>query len=274
MTRPFGPGEPCLLIDSKGRRYLLDLVAGRQFQYHAGTLDHDEIIGAAEGTELRSSRGSRLLALRPRLADYILTMPRGAQVVYPKDIGPILHWGDIGPGATVVEAGTGSGALTIALVRAVGPTGRVVSVERRADHAAHAREVIARFLGGIPDTLQLVEGDVVDVLPGVAPDRVVLDLPEPWTVVSAAAGAMSDGGVLSVYLPTVPQVQHLHAALRATRRFGDATTFEVLLREWRADGRSVRPASQMVGHTGFITVARHTGLLAGGDQAERDPPGT
>jgi len=265
VSATFRPGEPCLLIDAKGRRYLLDLEPGRQFQYHAGTLDHDDVIGSPDGTEFRSTGGSRLLALRPRLADYILTMPRGAQVVYPKDIGPILHWGDIGPGATVLEAGTGSGALTMALVRAVGPAGRVVSVERRPDHAAHARRIITRFMGEFPPTLELVEGDVADVVAGVSPDRMVLDLPEPGEVVAAAAGHMSDGGVLSVYLPTVPQVQHLHAALRGTRRFGDATTFEVLLREWKADGRSVRPASQMIGHTGFITIARHTGPLRRSD---------
>lgn len=258
MSRPLRAGEPCLLIDAKARRYLIDLDPDAEFQYHAGTLRHAEIIGSSEGVELRSSRGSRLLALRPRLADFILTMPRGAQVVYPKDIGPMLHWGDVRPGLVVLEAGTGSGALTMALVQAVGPGGRVVSVERRADHLAHARRTIERFFAGMPANLALREGDVSDLLAEVAPDRVFLDLPEPWEVVPEAAVHMADGGVLTAYLPTVPQVQQLHTALRHSRRFGDVSSFEILLREWNAEGRSVRPASQMVGHTGFITTARHT----------------
>ncbi len=260
MSLPFRAGETCLLIDTKGRRYLVDLDETAEFQYHAGTLRHEEIIGSPEGSELRSSGGSRLLALRPRLADFILTMPRGAQVVYPKDIGPILHWGDIRPGSVVLEAGTGSGALTMALVQAVGPEGKVVSVERRADHLAHATRTIERFFGTLPANLTLRLGDVGDVISETRPDRLVLDLPEPWEVVIAAGRHMEPGGVLTAYVPTVPQVQHLHTELRRSRRFGDATTFEILLREWNAEGRSVRPASQMVGHTGFVTVARHTAL--------------
>jgi tRNA (adenine57-N1/adenine58-N1)-methyltransferase len=156
----------------------------------------------------------------------------------------------------VLEAGTGSGALTMALTRAVGPTGSVVSVERRPDHAEHARKAIERFFGDIPDQLTLVEGDVVDLVGEVAPDRIVLDVPEPWHVVEPAARHLQPGGVLTSYLPTVPQVQQLRDALRTSRRFLERTTFEVLHREWAAEGRSVRPASQMVGHTGFITVAR------------------
>jgi tRNA (adenine57-N1/adenine58-N1)-methyltransferase len=264
VSPPFRAGETCLLIDTKGRRYLVDLDESAQFQYHAGTLRHAEIIGGPEGAELRSSGGSRLLALRPRLADFILTMPRGAQVVYPKDIGPMLHWGDIRPGSVVLEAGTGSGALTMALVQAVGPEGKVVSVEQRADHLAHATRTIERFFGGCPANLTLRLGDVAEVVAEVQPDRLVLDLPEPWEVVAAAAHHMETGGVLTAYLPTVPQVQQLRTALRHSARFGDVTTFEILLREWQADGRSVRPVSQMVGHTGFVTVARHTTL--------REPP--
>jgi tRNA (adenine57-N1/adenine58-N1)-methyltransferase len=260
VSLPLRAGEPCLLVDTKGRRYLIELAEGAEFQYHAGTLPHAEIIGSEEGAELRSSGASRLLVLRPRLADFILTMPRGAQVVYPKDIGPILHWGDIRPGSVVLEAGTGSGALTMALVQAVGPEGRVVSVERRSDHLAHAAGTIERFFGTLPGNLSLREGDVAEMVADVAPDRVVLDLPEPWEVVAPAARHMGAGGVLTAYLPTVPQVQQLHVALRHSRRFGDVSTFEILLREWNAEGRSVRPASQMVGHTGFITVARRTAL--------------
>jgi len=258
VSAPFGAGELCLLVDARDRRYLIDLEPGRSFQYHAGTLSHDAIIGAPDGSMLRSSAGSRLVALRPRLADYILRMHRGAQVVYPKDIGPMLHWGDVAAGMRVVEAGTGSGALTLALLRAVGPTGSVVSVEERDDHAAHARGVISRFLGEIPANLDLRVGTVEDELPGAAPDRVLLDLPQPWETVPVAAESLADGGVLTAYLPTVPQVARLRDALRHSKRFADVATFEILLREWVADGRSVRPSHQMVGHTGFITVARHT----------------
>ena len=256
MSAPFRPGDVCLLIDGKGRHYLLDLDPAAVFHYHVGVLPHREIIGAPEGTVFRSSGDGRLLALRPRLADYILAMKRGAQVVYPKDLGPMLHWGDIGPGMTVLEAGTGSGALTMALVRAVGPAGRVVSVEERADHAAGARAAIVRFFGELPPNLDLRLGRVEDAVAEVAPDRLVLDLPEPWLVVDAAVAGLADGGILTCYLPTVPQVQHLHDELRRSRRFMSPTTFEILFREWVAEGRSVRPASQMVGHTGFITVAR------------------
>jgi tRNA (adenine57-N1/adenine58-N1)-methyltransferase len=194
-------------------------------------------------------------------------MRRGAQVIYPKDIGPILHWGDIGPGMRVLEAGTGSGALTMALVRAVGPTGTVVSVEERPDHAAGARAAIVRFFGEAPPNLELRAGRVESMVEEVAPDRLVLDLPEPWLVVAPAAAGLADGGVLTAYVPTVPQVQHLHDELRRARRFLDVVTFEVLFREWVAEGRSVRPASQMVGHTGFVTVARKVRPLGSGEEA-------
>lgn len=258
MNEPFAEGEPCLLVDNRGRRYLVDLRAGKSFQFHAGAVAHDDLIGAPAGTVIWTTAGARLVALRPRLADYVLKMDRGAQVVYPKDLGPIVHWADIAPGHTVVEAGTGSGALAMALWRAVGPQGRVVTVERRSDHIEHAHRTISRFLGGIPDNLIMVEAIVEDVLPDHAPDRVVLDLPEPWSVVEPAADALAPGGLLCAYLPTVPQVQKLHEELRISRRFVGVETFEIMLREWQVDGRSVRPVSQMVGHTGFITVASVT----------------
>jgi len=256
----FAAGDLCLLVDARGRHYLVTLSEGGSFQYHAGTLSHGEIVGTESGTVLRSSTGSRLVALRPRLVDYVLEMPRGAQVVYPKDLGAIVSWADVAPGMTVVEAGTGSGALTMALLRAVGPGGRVVSAERRPDHLAHARKVIAAFLGGLPDNLELIEGEIEDVLSGRQADRVVLDLPEPWTVVAPAVEALTPGGILAAYLPTVPQVMRLHDEIRRSHRFTGVETIELLIRDWRLDGRSVRPASQMVGHTGFLTFARLTGI--------------
>lgn len=256
MAEPFAPGDLCLLIDGRGRRYLTTLQPGQAFHYHAGFLSHDLVIGRAEGSTLSSSSGARLVAFRPRLADYILRMKRGAQVLYPKDIGPIVMWADIGPGMTVLEAGTGSGALTLALLRAVGSEGRLVSVERREDHAAHARRNIERFLGQIPSQLELQVGEVESMVPKVRPDRLVLDVPEPWKVVDGALQGLQDGGIFASFLPTVPQVQRTVEALTETRSFADPMTFEVLMREWNLTGRSVRPAQRMVGHTGFVTVAR------------------
>ena len=253
---PFAAGEACLLYDAKGRRYLIELIAGASFQYHRGLLPHDDIIGTEEGTRFESSMGSHLLALRPRLADYVLKMGRGATVVYPKDAAAIVMWADIGPGHTVLEAGTGSGGLAMVLARAVDPGGRVVSVERREDHHDRARKLIRGFYGAIPDHLDLRLGDVEDAVADVEPDRLVLDLPEPWHTVPAAVDHLAPGGVFCCYLPTVPQVQTVRTALGETGRFEEVSTFEVLQREWAVEGRSVRPEHRMVGHTGFITVAR------------------
>lgn len=257
MTDSFRAGDVCLLLDPRGRRYLIEIRPGQTFQYHAGWLRHDALVGVMPGSVIRSSHGGRIAVLKPRLADFILKMKRGAQVVYPKDIGPIIHWADIRPGDLVVEAGSGSGALTLALVRAVGERGKVVSVEVRPDHLKHAQGTVRRFLGDIPENLVFLEGRVEEALASWRPDRVVLDLPEPWEVAASAAAAMAPGGVLCSYLPTIPQVQHLHDALRRTRRFIAVETFEVMQRNWKVAGRAVRPESLMVGHTGFLTIAHH-----------------
>ncbi|RPI24674.1 MAG: tRNA (adenine-N1)-methyltransferase, partial [Actinobacteria bacterium] len=209
---PFAAGEPCLLFDDRGRRYLLTLRPEGEFQYHLGMIVHADIIGALPGTVLRSSRDAELIPLRPRLADFVLKMKRGATPVYPKDAGAILVWADIGTGMTVLEAGTGSGGLTMVLARAVGPDGRVVSVERREDHAAVATKRIATFFGGMPPQVELRIGEVEDHIAGASPDRIVLDLPEPWHSVPLAAAHLPGGGVLCSYLPTVPQVQTLRSA--------------------------------------------------------------
>ncbi len=252
----FEAGEPCLLIDGKGRQYLLKLDPDRQFQYHLGVLPHSDIIGLEDGSWVEANAGGLLLALRPRLADFILRMRRGAQVVYPKDIGPILVYADIAPGQTVLEAGTGSGALTMALSRAVGEEGRVISVERRADHAEHGRKSIERYFGSIPANLDLRVGRVEDVVAEICPERIVLDLPEPWHVVGVAAENQPPGGVMCGYLPTVPQVQSMVDALRDSGGFAEIEVREFLFREWNVSGRSVRPEHTMVGHTGFLIFAR------------------
>lgn len=244
------------MIDSKGRHFLLKLESGRTFQYHQGTVSHDVLIGAGDGSWVVASTGSKLLLLRPRLADYILKMKRAAQVVYPKDLGPIIVFADVGPGMTVLEAGTGSGALTLALSRAVGPGGRVVSVEMRDDHGAHARKAIERWYGEVPEHVELRLGDVVDEISGVQPDRVVLDLPEPWHTVLAAAEHQPSGGVLCAYLPTIPQVQTTVETARETGAFAEIEVKEFLFRDWNVDGRSVRPDHNMVAHTGFLIFMR------------------
>ena len=252
----FAAGEACLLFDTKGRRYLIELVPGAQFHHHHGLLPHDDIIGTEEGTTLHSSLGRPLVALRPRLADFALKMPRGAAVVYPKDTGAILVWADVKPGNVVVEAGTGSGALTMALARAVGENGKVISYELREDHAELAEKRIRGFFGYMPEQIDLRVGRVEDAITQHRPDRVILDLPEPWHSVPGAGRAMAPGGIFCCYLPTVPQGQQVRNAIDAEAMFLDVMSFEMMIREWSIDGRSVRPSHRMIGHTGFITVAR------------------
>jgi tRNA (adenine57-N1/adenine58-N1)-methyltransferase catalytic subunit len=254
----FRAGEPALLVDSKGRHFLLKLDPTQTFQYHQGAIAHSELIGLDDGSWVEASSGGRLLLLRPRLADYVLKMKRGAQVVYPKDMGPILVFADIAPGMTVLEAGTGSGALCIALARAVGPEGRVVSVEMREDHAAHARKAIGRWFTDIPPNLELRIGDVAEEMVGLSPDRIVLDLPEPWLVLDAAVTHQPTGGVLCAYLPTVPQVQTLVGTARETGVFAEIEVKEFFVRDWNVAGRSVRPEHNMIGHTGFLVFMRKT----------------
>jgi len=252
----FQAGDACLLFDKKGRRYLIELIPGAEFHHHHGALPHDEIIGIEEGSALKTSLNRPLTLLRPRLADYALKMPRGAAVVYPKDTGAMLVWADIQPGNLVLEAGTGSGALTMALARAVGVDGRVVSYELREDHAALATKRIKGFFGEIPQQIDLRIGSVEDGLVDLRPDRIVLDVPEPWHIVPLAATNLAPGGIFCCYVPTVPQVQEVRKALVEAGAFIDTMTFEMMMREWTVDGRSVRPSHRMIGHTGFITIAR------------------
>ncbi len=260
MTEPvLRPGERVLLIDQRGRRYLITLATGRQFHSHMGPLDHDDLIGKPEGSTIKVG-GKPVLAFRPTLADYTLKMRRGAQVVYPKDMGLILVFADIGPGQLVLEAGTGSGSLTLALARAVGPEGRVVSYEVRQDHHDQAAENIRNFyegLGGKPENLELRVGDVVEGVPEREIDRLVLDLPEPWAAIGTLADSLAPGAVVCCYLPTVPQVQQTVEALRGSG-FALIETLEGLVRTWNVEGMSVRPDHRMVAHTGFLVIGRKT----------------
>lgn len=256
MTGPFEPGERILLVDQRGRRYLVRLSAGETWHTHGGVLPHDRLIGAVEGTVVRAAGGMSFRAFRPRMADFVLKMPRGAQVVYPKDVGPILVEADIHPGARVLEAGTGSGALTMALCRAVGREGRVVSYDLRAEFQATAAQNIETFLGKLPEWLELREGDVREVASeGETYDRAVLDLAEPWAVLDALSRVLAPGGIVCGYLPTTIQVQRLVLEM-GRAGFEHLETFEVLHRSWHVTERSVRPDHRMVAHTGFITVGR------------------
>lgn len=265
---PLEPGERVLLLDDRGRRFLLRLVPGQVFHFHGGAVPHDLILGSEEGVVVHSNTGSRLVCFRPRLADFVLKMPRGAQVVYPKDTGAMVVFGDIAPGTRVLEAGTGSGALTMALCRATGPEGRVVSYDLREGFQRTAEANIEMFLGKLPHWLDLRLGDVREVAEGDEVfDRAVLDLPEPWAVLPAVARALRPGGILVVYLPTTNQTQEAALAMRA-HGFAEVETFEVLVRSWHVTERSVRPDHRMVAHTGFITIGRRGGEVPSGDDGE------
>ena len=254
MSRLFAADERVLLVDNRRRRHLVVLVAGGQFHTHAGVIAHDDIIGHPDGSTVRTTRNARLTALRPTLAEYILEMPRGAQVIYPKDIGPILILADIFPGARVLESGVGSGALTSALLRAIGPTGSVTGYEIRDDFAQRAIQNVHGFLG--PDVpLDVQVRDVYEGIDEREVDRVVLDLPEPWRVVKHAAEALVPGGIMLAYLPTILQVGRLREEL-VSAPFSMIESLEVLQRGWHVEGQSIRPDHRMVAHTGFLTVAR------------------
>jgi tRNA (adenine57-N1/adenine58-N1)-methyltransferase len=259
-VRPLEAGERVMLQDAKGRRYLLTLTAGGVFHSHRGRLAHDELIGRAEGRGVRTDLGAKLLVLRPSLADWVEKMPRGAQVIYPRMIAQVLVAADIRPGLRVVEAGAGSGALSIGLLQALAPDGRLTSFELRPEFAATARANVEGWFGKLPEGWELREGDVSEGLAGVGDlDRVVLDLLDPWTVVPAAAAALAPGGTLVCFVATIPQVMRTVEALTARQdEFALVQASEALFRPWHVDGLAVRPEHRMVGHTGFLVSARRT----------------
>lgn len=256
-TGPFTTGDRVQLTDAKGRQHTVVLEPGKEFHTHKGPIRHDELIGADEGSVVQSANGTPYLALRPLLVDYVLSMPRGAAVIYPKDAAQIVHEGDIFPGARVLEAGAGSGALTCSLLRAVGAAGRVVSYEQRADHAEHARRNVDVFFGGAPENWELIVSDLSDSeLPDGSFDRAVLDMLAPWEVLDAAARLLIPGGVLMVYVATVTQLSRVVEALRAQQCWTEPRAWETLQRGWNVVGLAVRPQHSMRGHTAFLIFAR------------------
>ncbi len=251
---PFRPGDRVQLTDPKGRRYTLTLEEGGQYHTHRGGLAHDDLIGKPEGSVIVSPVGTPYLALRPLLADYVLSMPRGAQVIYPKDAAQILMWGDVFPGARVLEAGAGSGALTCSLLQAVGPGGSVISYEIREDHAEHADRNVRRFFGDTPPNWSLRIGDLNTHVGEV--DRVVLDMLAPWDVLETVSKALIPGGVLVGYVATTTQLSRLMEALREQQCWTEPQAWESLVRPWHVVGLAVRPEHRMIGHTAFLVTAR------------------
>ncbi len=257
---PLLAGERITLTDPKGRRHSVLLAEGGTFHTTKGGVSHDELIGGPEGVVVTSVGGTAFLAMRPLLNEFTVTMPRGAAVVYPKDAAQILMACDVFPGARVVEAGAGSGALTCSLLRAVGPTGEVRSYERRDDFAAQARRNVEAFFGSAPSAWDLRVGDLVESLgrePEPRPvDRAILDMLAPWECVDALAERLVPGGVLLAYVATTTQLARTVETLRVHGGFTEPEATETLLRAWHAEGLAVRPRHDMVGHTGFLVSAR------------------
>ncbi|HWM07484.1 MAG TPA: tRNA (adenine-N1)-methyltransferase [Actinophytocola sp.] len=266
---PFREGDRVQLTDPKGRHYTLVLTPGGQYHTHRGAVSHDDVLGKPEGSLVSSVGGTAYLALRPLLADYVLSMPRGAQVIYPKDAGQIIMWGDIFPGARVLEAGAGSGALTCSLLRAVGPEGRVTSYEVRADHAEHAERNVTNFFGERPKNWDLRVRDLAEHGTGEAEDsvdaegggdaevdRAILDMLAPWEMLPVVARSVIPGGVLVIYVATTTQLSRVTEALREQQCWTEPQAWETLMRPWHVVGLAVRPDHRMVAHTAFVLTAR------------------
>ena len=253
---PFAPGDQVQLTDPKGRQNLVVLQPGKSFHTHRGSLAHDDLIGSPEGSVVRSSGGTPYVALRPLLADFTLAMTRGAAVIYPKDAAQIVAMADVFPGARVLEAGAGSGALSCWLLRAVGEAGLLVSYERRADFADIARQNVERFFGGPHPAWRLRAGDLAEIEDGGPFDRVVLDMVAPWEHADATARVLIPGGVICCYVSTVTQLSRTVEAVREQGSFDEPAAWESLTRTWHVDGLAVRPDHRMIGHTGFLVTAR------------------
>ena len=256
MNREFAEGEVIVLVDKVGRRHCVRLKAGDRHSIHSGLILHDDLIGKPEGTLVTTQMGARLVALRPTFGEQVTGRRRQTQPIYPKDLGAIVMGADLYPGARVLEAGTGTGALTLAALRAVGEKGQVVSYEAREEFLEAAKRNIADTLGSLPPNLTLRLGDVYQEVEERDVDRVLLDLPEPWQAVPAVKVALRPGGIVFAHCPNVSQVQRFFDCLREVQGFGMLEAYELLQRGWTVRGRSMRPSHRMVAHTGFLCFAR------------------
>ncbi len=259
-TGPFREGDQVQLTGPKGRLNTITLAAGGVFHSHRGALPHDAILGLPDGSVVANTAGIEYLALRPLLSDFVMSMPRGAAIVYPKDAAQILALADIFPGATVVEAGVGSGALSLWLLRALGGEGHLYSFERREEFADVARANVTSFAGQEPSNWTITLGDLVEELPervaAGSVDRVLLDMLAPWECIDVVLDALKPGGVLLCYVATVTQLSRVVEAIRDSESFTDPDASETIVRGWHVEGLAVRPDHRMVGHTGFLVTAR------------------
>jgi tRNA (adenine57-N1/adenine58-N1)-methyltransferase len=260
QSGPFRVGDKVQLTGPKGRLNTITLEPGKVFHTHRGMIDHDSLVGLPDASVVTSTTGDEYLALRPLLNDFVMSMPRGAAIIYPKDAAQILALGDIFPGARVVEAGVGSGALSLWLLRAIGQTGTLLSFERREEFATVAKGNVTSFLGSEPENWTVAVGDLVESLPSAAPagsvDRILLDMLAPWECIDVSADALTPGGVLVCYIATVTQLSRVAEAIRRSGKFTDPDSSETMVRGWHVEGLAVRPDHRMVAHTGFLLTAR------------------
>ena len=256
MPPEFNYGDRVQLTDAKGKLHTITLKPGGEWHTHKGWLIHDQIVGMPQGSVVETTAGLKFLAFKPLYGDYVLSMPRGATIVYPKDAALIVGFADIAPGLRVLEAGVGSGALTIALLRAVGPSGQVDSFERRDEFAQIATRNVTEYFNGKPDNWSLTLGSLQDKSTEEKYDRMVLDMLAPWECVQLADDVLHPGGVLLAYVATTTQLSAMAEAIKDSGRFTEPESSESLVRQWHHEGLAVRPVHRMIGHTGFLIQAR------------------
>jgi len=256
IDRRFVAGDRVQLTDAKGKMHTITLVADREWHTHNGWLVHNDVIGKPEGSVVETTGGLKFLAFRPLYADYVLSMPRGATIVYPKDAAMIVGMADIGPGVRVLEAGVGSGALSIAMLKAVGPTGHLTSFERRDEFAEIATKNVTDYFAGKPSNWDLHVGSVQDAAHPGKYDRVILDMLAPWDCVEMAATVLEPGGVFMSYVATTTQLSQVAEAIKSSAQFTEPESFESIVRGWHHEGLAVRPQHRMIGHTGFLIMSR------------------
>ena len=252
----FSEGDRIQLTDPKGKMYTFTITAGKEWHTHKGWIVHNDLIGLPEGSVVSTSAGLKFTAFKPLLGDFVLSMPRGATIVYPKDAAMIIGVADVSPGAKVIDAGVGSGALSISLLRAIGKDGKLFSFERREDFAEIARENVKTYFGSIPSQWQLEVGSVQESSTNEKYDRVILDMLAPWECVAFAADVLRPGGVFLAYVATTTQLSATSEALKEDGRFTEPLSSETIVRDWHHEGLAVRPMQRMIGHTGFLTVSR------------------